>query len=115
MPASTLTSVPAAPRSRSGSSASQSFRGIHRAPWSGPGRSSTSGSVSVEPPVEIGKIDFGSFRRLTPISEDFGCDRGRPIDRHYIEKFLAARASDIAARSKSATTPTPAGMAEPAS
>lgn len=55
----------------------------------------TSPSAPIEPSVEVGKVDFGSFRRLTPISEDFGCDRGRPIDRHYIENFMAARGGDI--------------------
>ena len=29
------------------------------------------------------------IRRVTPISRRFGLDRGEPIDRHYIEKFLA--------------------------
>ena len=41
------------------------------------------------------KIDFGSFRRLTPISDDFGADRGTPIDRYYIESFLRRNAADI--------------------
>jgi len=40
---------------------------------------------------------FGTLRRLTPLSECWGFDRGigQPIDRYYIEKFLAAHASDI--------------------
>lgn len=38
----------------------------------------------------IGKIDFGELRTLTPISEVFGGDRGAPLDRYYIEKFLTA-------------------------
>jgi len=41
------------------------------------------------------KIDFGSFRRLTPISDDFGADRGTPVDRYYIEAFLKQNAGDI--------------------
>jgi SAM-dependent methyltransferase len=32
---------------------------------------------------------------LTPLSTQFGLDRGTPIDRYYIEKFLAGRSSDI--------------------
>jgi SAM-dependent methyltransferase len=32
---------------------------------------------------------FGSLRRLTPVSAAYGFDRGVPIDRHYIEAFLA--------------------------
>ena len=42
-----------------------------------------------------GSIRFGSFRRLTPISRQWGWDRGRPIDRYYIEKFLADHSEDI--------------------
>ena len=30
-----------------------------------------------------------------PLSRDFGYDRGFPIDRHYIERFLSAQASDV--------------------
>ena len=43
----------------------------------------------------IGLVRFGSLRRLTPISREYGFDRGQPIDRHYIEAFLAAHASDV--------------------
>jgi SAM-dependent methyltransferase len=35
---------------------------------------------------------------VTPISREFGFDRGLPIDRYYIEQFLTARASDIQGR-----------------
>jgi glycosyltransferase involved in cell wall biosynthesis len=42
-----------------------------------------------------GKVRFGDFRRLTPISREFGFDRGLPIDRYYIENFLARHANDI--------------------
>lgn len=45
------------------------------------------------PPVRT--VRFGSLRRLTPISQTFGFDRGQCIDRYYIEGFLACRASDI--------------------
>lgn len=38
---------------------------------------------------------FGSLRRLEPISHVFGFDRGMPIDRYYIEAFLATHAGDI--------------------
>jgi len=40
------------------------------------------------PPV--GFVRFGSLRRLTPIDEDFGFSRGKPIDRYYIDRFVAA-------------------------
>jgi glycosyltransferase involved in cell wall biosynthesis/SAM-dependent methyltransferase len=45
-----------------------------------------------------GRVDFGSLRRLAPISRRWGKDRGLPIDRYYIEEFLAANATDIRGR-----------------
>jgi len=47
----------------------------------------------VTPPV--GLVSFGSFERITPISSVFGFDRGKCIDRYYIETFLTRQASDI--------------------
>ena len=43
----------------------------------------------------VGSIRFGDLRKLTPISHDFGYNRGKPIDRYYIEQFLAANAQVI--------------------
>jgi SAM-dependent methyltransferase len=51
---------------------------------------------SYRPPV--GMVDFGSLRRLTPISRDFGFDRGLPVDRFYVEQFLSRRRNDIRGR-----------------
>ena len=51
-----------------------------------------------EPNIPFGEVQFGSLRRLTPISQDFGCDRGRPVDRYYIENFLATYGEDIRGR-----------------
>jgi SAM-dependent methyltransferase len=51
---------------------------------------------SYYPPV--GRIRFGDLRRVTPISEWFGFDRGLPIDRYYIERFLADYSKDIQGR-----------------
>ncbi len=48
------------------------------------------------PPV--GAVDFGSLRKLRPISRQFGYDRGLPIDRYYIEKFIAKNAADVKGR-----------------
>src|SRR4029079_14872337 len=45
------------------------------------------------PPV--GWVRFGSFRRRLPLSDNWGFDRGAPIDRYYIERFLAEHSSDI--------------------
>ncbi|MFZ9127403.1 MAG: class I SAM-dependent methyltransferase [Steroidobacteraceae bacterium] len=54
---------------------------------------------------EPGAVNFGDLRRLEPISRRFGEDRaasgelrGRAIDRHYIEAFLAGHAGDIRGR-----------------
>jgi glycosyltransferase involved in cell wall biosynthesis len=41
---------------------------------------------------------FGSFRRLEPVSREFGFDRGTPVDRYYIERFLARHSDDIKGR-----------------
>jgi glycosyltransferase involved in cell wall biosynthesis len=52
------------------------------------------GRQYIPPP---GWIRFGSLRRVTPISRRFGYDRGQPIDRYYIERFLEANKADIRA------------------
>lgn len=44
------------------------------------------------------RISFGSLRRLTPVSNVFGYDRGRPIDRYYIESFLTQHAGLVRGR-----------------
>jgi SAM-dependent methyltransferase len=41
---------------------------------------------------------LGDLRRLTPLSRDFGREHGRPIDRHYIEGFLARHADLVRGR-----------------
>lgn len=46
----------------------------------------------------VRRIDLGDLRRTTPISKVWGGDRGRPIDRHYIEEFLLRHSSDIRGR-----------------
>jgi len=42
-----------------------------------------------------GWVRLGSLRRVTPLSSDFGYDRGMPIDRFYIEKFIANHETEI--------------------
>lgn len=39
--------------------------------------------------VPIGAIDFGDFRGQLPFCPQFGSLRGTPIDRYYLEKFIA--------------------------
>jgi SAM-dependent methyltransferase len=46
----------------------------------------------------IGRLRFGDLRRLTPISRHFGYERGGPVDRYYIEKFLERHAADVRGR-----------------
>jgi SAM-dependent methyltransferase len=41
-------------------------------------------------PVRLAKL-----RATSPISADFGYDRGTPIDRHYIERFLSEQRDSI--------------------
>jgi SAM-dependent methyltransferase len=45
-----------------------------------------------------GTVNLGDLRRATPISQVFGFERGRPIDRRFIESFLARHAEDIRGR-----------------
>jgi Methyltransferase domain len=51
---------------------------------------------SYYPPV--GRVRLTDLRRTTPISRNFGFDRGVPIDRYYIEGFLARHATEIQGR-----------------
>jgi glycosyltransferase involved in cell wall biosynthesis len=46
-------------------------------------------------PRPLGTVRLGHLDRVQPVSADFGWDRGLPIDRFYIESFLARRAADI--------------------
>jgi SAM-dependent methyltransferase len=55
-------------------------------------------SIQRERCPPVGHVDFGDLRRVTPISRQFGFDRGQPIDRYYIERFLARCADDIRGR-----------------
>jgi len=43
-------------------------------------------------------VDFGDLRRVTPVAGNFGFERGRPVDRYYIERFLEQQSSTIAGR-----------------
>ena len=48
------------------------------------------------PPV--GRVRFGSLRRILPLSHNWGFDRGLPVDRYYIEQFLDRHRADIRGR-----------------
>jgi len=56
--------------------------------------------VSPEPsdPPEVGRVDLGDLDRAAPISGAYGFDRGQPIDRLYIERFLERHADSIRGR-----------------
>jgi SAM-dependent methyltransferase len=41
---------------------------------------------------------LGTLRRTSPLSDVFGLDRGKPVDRRYIEGFLARHRQDIRGR-----------------
>ena len=43
----------------------------------------------------LSQTNSNRLRRVTPISREFGFERGQPIDRYYIEDFLARQAEDI--------------------
>jgi SAM-dependent methyltransferase len=47
---------------------------------------------------DVGDVRFGDLRRLEPISRSYGYDRGRPVDRYYIETFLQSEGSSITGR-----------------
>jgi hypothetical protein len=40
-------------------------------------------------------VRWGNMRRLRPFSDRYGYDRGTPVDRHYIERFLGEHAERI--------------------
>jgi glycosyltransferase involved in cell wall biosynthesis len=56
-------------------------------------------SIGQQPNAEVNesveKKEWPNMRRVTPISIYWGFDRGLPIDRYYVEKFLQSNASDI--------------------
>jgi GT2 family glycosyltransferase/SAM-dependent methyltransferase len=49
----------------------------------------------LQPPVVERAVDWGSLRRLEPVSRVWGLDRGQPVDRYYIERFLERNADSI--------------------
>lgn len=43
-------------------------------------------------------VNWGDLRQVEPVSRVFGTDRGTPIDRYYIERFLDRCALDVRGR-----------------
>lgn len=59
------------------------------------------GQAAPRPPVAPEAAEQGpvaGLPALEPVSRVFGLDRGQPIDRHYIETFLAGHRGDIRGR-----------------
>ena len=52
----------------------------------------------VENAPDTKRWDWGDLRRLQPVSHEFGYDRGLPVDRDYIERFLETHRRDVAGR-----------------
>jgi SAM-dependent methyltransferase len=48
------------------------------------------------PPV--GSVEFGDLGRTSPISREWGFDRGKPVDRFFIEGFMTVHSADIRGR-----------------
>jgi len=48
--------------------------------------------------IPINSVRWGDFRNPRPVCQNFGFSRGKPIDRYYIESFLAAHAEDVSGR-----------------
>ena len=48
--------------------------------------------------LPLRRVDMGDLARTQPISRQFGFDRGTPVDRYYIETFLAANADAVRGR-----------------
>jgi SAM-dependent methyltransferase len=53
---------------------------------------------SARPDTAVAAGFFGRPRRLEPVSREWGYDRGLPVDRYYIEGFLARHAEDVRGR-----------------
>jgi LmbE family N-acetylglucosaminyl deacetylase/SAM-dependent methyltransferase len=49
-------------------------------------------------PPPVGQVRFGDLRQLEPVNRDWGSDRGRPVDRYYIDGFVADHRDDIRGR-----------------
>src|SRR5436305_11493352 len=45
--------------------------------------------------IPVGSVRWGDLRSLQPICSQFGFSRGKPVDRYYIEAFLAEHANDV--------------------
>jgi hypothetical protein len=44
------------------------------------------------------RLDLGDLWSTRPVSRSFGFDRGTPVDRHFVDRFLTAHAGDVFGR-----------------
>ncbi|MGY8662680.1 glycosyltransferase [Bradyrhizobium sp. UFLA05-109] len=65
------------------------YRSMMDSGWKAPG---------VAAPPGLARVDIADLARTVPISDEFGFDRGTPIDRIYIEDFLRRNRSSISGR-----------------
>ena len=47
---------------------------------------------------KVRQVEFGDLRRTAPISRRAERDRGKPVDRYYVDWFLSSHADDIRGR-----------------
>ena len=68
--------------------------------YADPARRTRLGQLTVTRAVNpgVGGESFGSLRRVVPVSRVYGFDRGQPVDRYYIERFLDRNAESIRGR-----------------
>lgn len=52
-------------------------------------------ALRASPPGGARALDLGDLRRTSPVSRDWGYERGAPVDRRYIEAFLQQHAVDV--------------------
>jgi SAM-dependent methyltransferase len=74
------------------------LRALARRVLPGPVRAWLRRRLDSDAPPPVGRVRFGDLRRTVPITRSWGYDRGLPIDRYYIERFLAAHAGDVRGR-----------------
>jgi SAM-dependent methyltransferase len=48
--------------------------------------------------VALPRLDLGDLWSARPISRSFGFDRGTPVDRHFVDRFLTTHAGDVFGR-----------------
>jgi glycosyltransferase involved in cell wall biosynthesis/SAM-dependent methyltransferase len=97
--ASAAAAVQASPRFALGRLASMTVRKLaRRGPrsWTQAVRQLTGQRGGSAP--RVGSFRFGDFASVAPACADFGYTRGLPIDRYYVEAFLAGRSPDIRGR-----------------